>query len=109
MIIIMPELPVWFQGFYLIVHPFCVAVGTVGMFALAMALSWSKASATMFTSYMAISNLSVVIGNKLIGPLSNMLSIGQIYVIMMFVCLTPVVLLKSMDPRPILDIKLKHE
>ena len=105
MILTMPELPVWFQGFYLIVYPFCVAVGTVGMFALAMALSWSKASATMFTSYMAISNLSVVIGNKLIGPLSEIFSIGQIYVIMMFVCLTPVVLLKSMDPKPILDIK----
>ena len=109
MILTMPELPIWFQGFYLIVYPFCVAVGTVGMFALAMALSWSKASATMFTSYMAISNLSVVIGNKLIGPLSDIFSIGQIYVIMMFVCLTPVVLLKSMDPRPILDIKSEHE
>ena len=82
---------------------------TIGMFALAMALSWSKASSTMSTSYMATSNLSVVTGNKLIGLLSNMLSIGQIYVIMMFVCLAPVVLLKSMDPRPILDIKLKHE
>ena len=105
MILSMPELPVWFQGFYLIAYPFCIAVGTVGMFALAMALSWSKASATMFTSYMAISNLSVVIGNKLIGPLSDIFSIGQIYVIMMFVCLTPVVLLKSMDPKPILDIK----
>ena len=33
----------------------------------------------MFTSYMAISNLSVVIGNKLIGPLSDIFSIGQIY------------------------------
>ena len=109
MILSMPELPVWFQGFYLIAYPFCVAVGTVGMFALAMALSWSKASATMFTSYMAISNLSVVIGNKLIGPLSDIFSIGQIYVIMMFVCLTPVILLKSMDPRPILDIKSEHE
>ena len=109
MILSMPELPVWFQGFYLIAYPFCVAVGTVGMFALAMALSWSKASATMFTSYMAISNLSVVIGNKLIGPLSDIFSIGQIYVIMMFVCLTPVILLKSMDPKPILDIKSEHE
>ena len=109
MILSMPELPVWFQGFYLITYPFCVAVGTVGMFALAMALSWSKASATMFTSYMAISNLSVVIGNKLIGTLSDILSIGQIYVIMMFVCLTPAVLLKSMDPKPILDIKSEHE
>ena len=109
MILSMQELPLWFQGFYLIAYPFCVAVGTVGMFALAMALSWSKASATMFTSYMAISNLSVVLGNKLIGPLSGIFSIGQIYLIMMFVCLTPVVLLKSMDPRPILDIKSEYE
>ena len=108
MILSMQELPLWFQGFYLIAYPFCIAVGTVGMFALTMALSWSKASATMFTSYMAISNLSVVLGNKLIGPLSNIFSIGQIYVIMMFVCLTPVVLLKSMDPRPILDIKSEY-
>ena len=76
------------------------------MFALAMALSWSKASATMFTSYMAISNMSVVIGGKLNEPLSELMSIGQIYIVMMFVCLIPVVFLKSMDPKPILDIKL---
>jgi hypothetical protein len=74
-----------------------------------MALSWSKASATMFTSYMAISNLSVVIGNKLIGPLSELFSVGQIYLLMMFICLLPAVLLKSMDPKPILDIKSEHE
>ena len=62
------EIPYWFQVFYIIVSPFFVAIGTVSMFALAMALSWSKASATMFTSYMALANLSVVIGNKLIEP-----------------------------------------
>ena len=100
------QLPYWFQVFYLVVYPALVAVGTVSMFALAMALSWSKASATMFTSYMAISNMSVVIGGKLIEPLSELMSIGQIYIVMMFVCLAPVVFLKSMDPRPILDIKL---
>ena len=100
------QLPYWFQVFYLVVYPALVAVGTVSMFALAMALSWSKASATMFTSYMAISNMSVVIGGKLIEPLSELMSIGQIYIVMMFVCLSPVVFLKSMDPRPILDIKL---
>jgi len=108
LVLTMHELPNWFQIFYLAAYPFFIAIGTVAMFALAMALSWSKASATMFTSYMAISNLSVVIGNKLIGPLSDLFSIGQIYVLMMVVCLSPVVLLKSMDPRPILDIKSKH-
>jgi len=109
MVITMPELPNWFQSFYLAVYPFCIAIGTVAMFALAMALSWSKASATMFTSYMAISNLSVVIGNKLIGPLSELFSVGQIYLLMMFICLLPAVLLKSMDPKPILDIKSEHQ
>jgi len=108
LVLTMHELPNWFQICYLVAYPFFIAIGTVAMFALAMALSWSKASATMFTSYMAISNLSVVIGNKLIGPLSDLFSIGQIYVLMMVVCLLPVVLLKSMDPRPILDIKSKH-
>ena len=109
MVLSMPELPNWFQSFYLAVYPFCIAMGTVAMFALAMALSWSKASATMFTSYMAISNLSVVIGNKLIGPLSELFSVGQIYLLMMVICLSPFVLLKSMDPRPILDIKSEHQ
>ena len=109
MVLSMPELPNWFQSFYLAVYPFCIAMGTVAMFALAMALSWSKASATMFTSYMAISNLSVVIGNKLIGPLSELFSVGQIYLLMMLICLSPVVLLKSMDPRPILEIKSEHQ
>ena len=106
MVITTDQLPYWFQLFYLVVHPCLIAIGTVSMFALAMALSWSKASATMFTSYMAISNMSVVIGGKLIGPLTELMSIGQIYIVMMFVCLTPVLFLKSMNPRPILDIKL---
>ena len=106
MVLTTDQLPYWFQVFYLVVYPSLIAIGTVSMFALAMALSWSKASATMFTSYMAISNMSVVIGGKLIEPLSEVMSIGQIYIVMMFVCLAPVVFLKSMDPRPILDIKL---
>ena len=97
--------PYWFQVFYLVFYPSLIAIGTVSMFALAMALSWSKASATMFTSYMAISNMSVVIGGKLIEPLSQIMNIGQIYILMMFVCLFPVGLLKSMDPKSIVNIK----
>ena len=83
-------------------------MGTVAMFALAMALSWSKSSATMFTSYMAISNLSVVIGTRLIGLLTESFSVGQIYILLLLIGLFPVVFLKSMDPRPVLDIKLKE-
>ena len=77
------------------------------MFSLTMALSWSKASATMFTSYMAISNLSVVLGSKLIGPLTKNFSTGNIYVLMMVICLCPVALYKYMNPKPIIEIKNK--
>ncbi len=106
-IIFYNEIPYWIQLSYLIVFPCLIAIGTVAMFSLTMALSWSKASATMFTSYMAISNLSVVIGSKLIGPLTENFSTGNIYVLMMFVCLSPVVLLKNMNPEPIIIIKNK--
>tara|TARA_B100000214_G_scaffold374502_1_gene357475 strand:+ start:815 stop:2110 length:1296 start_codon:yes stop_codon:yes gene_type:complete len=109
MIMSAQEIPYWFQIFYLVVAPFFIAIGTVSMFALAMALSWSKASATMFTSYMALANLSVVIGNKLIEPLTARLDIGEVYVLMMVICLLPVVFLKRMDPTPILNIKSNHK
>lgn len=101
------QIPYWIQLSYLIIYPSLIAMGTVAMFSLTMALSWSKASATMFTSYMAISNLSVVFGSKLIGPLSEKFSTGDIYLYMMFVCLSPALLLKYMNPEPIIKIKNK--
>jgi len=103
------QIPYWIQVFYLVVYPSFIALGTVAMFSLAMALSWSKASATMFTTYMALSNLSVVIGSKLIGPLTNHFTLGNIYILMMVICLLPVFLLKHMNPSPILKIKSNLE
>jgi len=105
MIITHENVPYWFQMGYLIISPSLIAVGTVSMFALTMALSWSTASATMFTSYMAISNLSVVIGTNLIGPLTAIFNVGQLYIFMMLIGLLPGVFLKKMDPRPILRLK----
>lgn len=106
-IIAYSEVPYWIQLSYLLVYPSLIAIGTVAMFSLTMALSWSKASATMFTSYMAISNLSVVLGSKLIGPLTKNFSTGNIYVLMMVFCLCPVALYKYMNPKPIIEIKNK--
>ena len=80
-------------------------MGTVAMFALAMTLSWTKSSATMFTSYMAITNLSVVVGTKLIGLLTAVLSIGHLYILLLIIGLLPAILLKAMNPRSILELK----
>jgi len=105
MIIAYENVPYWFQMGFLVISPSLIAIGTVSMFALTMALSWSSASATMFTSYMAISNLSVVIGTNLIGPLTSVFNMGELYIFMMLIGLLPGVLLKKMDPRPILVLK----
>ena len=105
MIILYQDVPYWFQMGYLVLYPSLVAIGTVSMFALTMALSWSSASATMFTSYMALSNLSVVIGTNLIGPLTSILEIGHLYLFMMIIGLAPGVLLKKMNPKAILQLK----
>jgi len=98
-------IPYWLQFAHLIIWPFLIALGTVAMFALAMALSWSKSSATMFTSYMAISNLSVVVGTKLIGTLTALFSIGHLYILLPITGLLPALLFKEMNPRSILDLK----
>jgi len=59
----------------------------------------------MFTSYMAISNLSVVVGTKLIGSFTAMFSIGHLYLLLLIIGLLPAFLLNAMNPRPILEIK----
>ena len=105
MIMSFDTIPYWIQFTHLIIWPFFIAMGTVAMFALVMALSWSKSSATMFTSYMAISNLSVVVGTKLIGSFTAMFSIGHLYLLLLIIGLLPAFLLNAMNPRPILEIK----
>jgi len=102
------NVPYWFQMGFLVISPSLIAIGTVSMFALAMALSWSSASATMFTSYMAISNLSVVIGTNLIGPLTAVFNMGELYIFMMLIGLLPAFLLKKIDPKQILILKEKN-
>ena len=105
LILSLDPIPYWIQFAHLIIWPFFIAMGTVAMFALAMTLSWTKSSATMFTSYMAISNLSVVVGTKLIGLLTAVLSIGHLYILLLIIGLLPAILLKAMNPRSILELK----
>jgi len=47
-----------FASAYLVTSPFFRALGAVAIFSLFMHISWTKSAATMFTSYMAISNMS---------------------------------------------------
>ena len=105
LILIFDPIPYWIQFGHLVIWPFFIAMGTVAMFALTMALSWTNSSATMFTSYMAMANISVVVGTKLIGLFTALFSIAHLYIILMIIGLLPAFLLKGMNPRPIIKLK----
>jgi MFS transporter, PAT family, beta-lactamase induction signal transducer AmpG len=47
---------------------------TIAIFATAMQLCWKRISATQFTLFMAISNLGMAAGSKLLGPLTENLN-----------------------------------
>jgi PAT family beta-lactamase induction signal transducer AmpG len=61
----------WFAGGYLLFYPGVLAIGSVGFLSMGMRITWTKAAATIFTVYMTVSNIGHVIGNKLVGPLSD--------------------------------------
>ena len=58
---------------YLLLNPGILAVGSVGFLSMGMKISWTKASATMFTIYMTLSNVGHVIGHKAVGVLRDTL------------------------------------
>ena len=59
----------WFSIAFLCLNPGFIAMGAVGFNSMGMQLSWTRASATMFTIYMTLSNVGHVVGNKLYGIL----------------------------------------
>ena len=87
----------WFASSYLILFPFFRALGAVAIFALFMHISWTKAAATMFTSYMAMSNLSTISGTKLAGPLKELLPFDISFIILGIIAILPLLLLLWVD------------
>ena len=63
-----------FLSAYLVFPPFFRALGTVAVFSLCMNISWTKSAATMFTCYMAISNISTIVGTKIAAPIDNIVN-----------------------------------
>jgi len=62
----------WFATSYVMLSETLNAVGSVGFLSMAMRISWTKAAATVFTTYMTLSNVSHVVGNLLAGPVLRM-------------------------------------
>ena len=95
----------WFASGYLVIYPFLRAMGTVAMFSLCMHISWTKSAATMFTSYMAMSNVSTTIGNKLAGPLTDKVSFDLSFIIICVLAIIPTLLMDIIKPSEVNQIK----
>lgn len=53
---------------YVLLSETLAAIISVGFISLAMRISWTTAAATLFTTYMTLSNVSHMLGNWLAGP-----------------------------------------
>ena len=75
-----------------------VSVQMVGMFSLAMGLSWPKVAATQFTAYMAMSNLSQTIGHASTGAFWQLFDLRETYVFCAGLLCLVLLLLQGIDP-----------
>jgi len=66
-----------------------------------MHISWTKSAATMFTSYMAISNISSTMGNKFSGYIKELISLDMSFILLRIVALVPLIFLIWMNPDSI--------
>ena len=89
-----------------------MACATVSFFSLAMKISWTRAAATQFTLYMAMSNVGDAVGARLNnanywlakldwGPLGN----SGFYILAGSVALLPLLVLPFMNPNAVVDRK----
>ena len=100
----------WFAAGYLVVAPAFLAMGTVSGFALFMRISWTKAAATMFTCYMAFSNVGDVIGKGLVAStLRDSLEYPACFCALGIIGLVPLVLLLGVDARTVDRAKLDNK
>ena len=92
---------------YLIIYPGCIAFGTVALFSLFMKISWTRAAATMFTSYMAMANLSTIMGTRIAGYIDGLLAYNYVFLLVGIIKILPLLLLFMINPNTI-SIKYKY-
>ncbi len=94
-----------FASAYLVTSPFFRALGAVAIFSLFMHISWTKSAATMFTSYMAISNMSSTMGNKFAGYIKEWISFDMTFILLGVLALIPLIFLIWINPDTMAKVK----
>ena len=79
------------------------------MFSLFMQISWTRAAATMFTSYMAMANLSTTIGARLVRYLDGVLHYDNVFILVGVLTLLPLGLLGLINPDRINKLKIDEK
>ena len=96
----------WFATAYLVAAPAALAMGTVSAFSLFMRISWTRAAATMFTSYMALLNVGDTIGKGLLASyLKESYNYPTCFYLVGLTSIIPLVLLLWMNPRDVEQAK----
>jgi len=100
----------WFATAYLVAAPAALAMGTVSAFSLFMRISWTRAAATMFTSYMALLNVGDTIGKGLLASyLKDSYDYPTCFYLVGLTSIIPLVLLLWMNPRDVERAKQAEE
>ena len=94
-----------FASAYLVTYPFFRALGAVAIFSLFMHISWTKSAATMFTSYMAFSNMSSTMGSKIAGYIKDWIPFDMTFILLGVLAFIPLIFLIWINPDSIAKVK----
>ena len=102
----------WSSTFYLVfiwsVSTFVMALVSINIYSLMMRITWGEVGGTQFTGYMAMMNLSAIIGYQLTAPLAARFDYSTLFYIAAL--LETVVILGAMfiDPEETRREMAKH-
>lgn len=91
----------WLTISYLLVSEGLVAIGSVAFLSMAMRITWTQSAATMFTTYMTISNVGHVLGNWLAGRVLESLGYHGTFVFAAAASILPLFLLMGVEPMKV--------
>jgi PAT family beta-lactamase induction signal transducer AmpG len=91
----------WFPTAYLVLSPGLIALGSVAFLSMAMRISWTQAVGTVFTTYMALSNVSAVLGKRMVGTLHEELGYHASFYAAALMAVLPLILLVLVNPSEV--------
>lgn len=75
----------WSSGFYMVsiwsLRTFGWSIVAINIYSLMMRITWSEVGGTQFTAYMAMMNLSAIIGYQLTGPIASRFDYPTLFLI----------------------------